>query len=89
MTDEKVRIKYVAPFESINMVSLTLDNGDHITLSTNEFNAITLSVDHETVLSKKGITYLPTYIGNEHFIPVFDGFQIIKAPSSEPLKGGV
>ena len=89
MNAEKVQIKYVALFESINMVSLTLDNGDHLTLSTNEFNRITLSVDHETVLSKKGITYLPTYIGNENNIPVFDGFQIIKKPPSETLKGGV
>lgn len=89
MTDEKVRIKYVALFEPIDIVSLTLDNGDHLNLSTKEFNAITLSVDHETVLSKKRFTYLPTYIGNEHNRPVFDGFQIIKVPSSEPLKGGV
>lgn len=99
MNTEKVKIKYVAPFESINMVSLTLDNGDHLILSTKEFNHMTLSVDHETVMSKKGFTYLPTYIGNENNIPVFDGFQIIKLPlydhqiitipSSEPVKGGV
>lgn len=80
MNTEKVKIKYVAPFESINMVSLTLENGDHLILSTKEFNRITLSVDHETVLSKKGFIYLPTYIGNEHNIPVFDGFKIIKQP---------
>ena len=89
MSTKKVKIKYVALFESINMLSLTLDNGDHLALSTKEFNRITLSVDHETVLSKKGFTYLPTYIGNENNIPVFDGFQIITIPSSEPLKGGV
>ena len=89
MNTEKVQIKYVALFESINMVSLTLDNGDHLNLSTKEFNRITLSVDHETLLSKKGVTYLPTHIGNEQSRPVFDGFQIIKLPSSEPLKGGV
>lgn len=89
MRTEKARIKYVALFESINMVSLTLDNGDHLNLSTKEFNAITLSVDHDTITSRKGFIYLPTYIGNENRLPVFDGFQIIKVPSSEPLKGGV
>ena len=81
MNTKKVNIKYVALFESINMVSLTLDNGDHLILSTKEFNRITLSVAHETVLSKKGITYLPTYIGDENNRPFFDGFQIIKLQS--------